>query len=174
MTKEIVGIADEQRRVSSALNQLKVAGFTRQQISGSVAIPGIGVVISAGPLMTALTEGDGPIGGIAEVLVGAGFTEDQARHYQDEIEDGGVLLMVDADDGDESRTATEVFEAVHLSDIADTHPQIFDVPASCYLGPTAAHGRLRQMAHYALRIGSVSIAAIAHRAENIGLRHYPH
>ncbi|MGO9452834.1 MAG: hypothetical protein ACLQDV_17630 [Candidatus Binataceae bacterium] len=170
MTKEILGIADGRERVSYALKRLRVAGFTRQQISGSVAVPGLGVVIPAGPLMMALAEGDGPIGGIAEALVGAGMTEDQARRYEDEIEDGGVLLMVDADDGDESKTATAVFEAARLSDITDTYPQIVDVPASRELDVSAVHGRLRQMAHCALRIGSVSIAAIAHGAENIGLR----
>ena len=73
---------------------------------GALAIPGIGPVLAAGPLVAAL----GPIvggtatgtvigagaGAVAGALVGLGIPEDEARVYEQRFQEGGILVTVKA------------------------------------------------------------------------------
>jgi uncharacterized protein (TIGR02271 family) len=73
---------------------------------GALAIPGIGPVLAAGPLVAAL----GPIvggtatgavigagaGAIAGALVGLGIPEDEAQVYEQRFQEGGILVTVKA------------------------------------------------------------------------------
>lgn len=61
--------------------------------AGTLAIPGIGVVL-AGPLVAALAGlgAGGVAGGLVGALVGAGMTEERARIYEKDIKDGGVVI----------------------------------------------------------------------------------
>lgn len=64
-------------------------------VGSSVAIPGLGLVI-AGPLAAALA-GAGAGGGAGSLLgglIGAGISEERAKRYKSDIEDGGVVLGV--------------------------------------------------------------------------------
>lgn len=63
---------------------------------GSLAIPGVGPFIAAGPIV-ALLAGAGTgatIGGIAGGLIGMGIPEYEAKRYEGFIKDGGILLSV--------------------------------------------------------------------------------
>ncbi|MNI54923.1 hypothetical protein D3C73_1098450 [compost metagenome] len=67
---------------------------------GALAIPGIGPIIAAGPIAAALTGavvGAGT-GGLVGGLIGLGIPEDEAASYDNYVDEGRILVMVDADD----------------------------------------------------------------------------
>jgi hypothetical protein len=63
--------------------------------AGSLAIPGVGVIV-AGPLAAALAgAGAGALtGGLIGALVGAGIPEDRAKQYESDIKGGGIVMGV--------------------------------------------------------------------------------
>ena len=65
---------------------------------GALAIPGIGPIVAAGPLVATLTgAGVGAAtGGLIGALVEAGIPEEEARYYQQGVERGNVLVTVNA------------------------------------------------------------------------------
>jgi hypothetical protein len=74
---------------------------------GALTIPGIGPVLAAGPLATAVTAllgaGAGAVaGGVAGGLLGAlidmGIPEEHASYYAEGVRRGGALVTVDTDD----------------------------------------------------------------------------
>jgi len=67
---------------------------------GAMAIPGIGPVLAAGPLLGALTgAGVGALtGGLIAGLVDLGVPEDDANFYAEGIRRGGTLVTVHAED----------------------------------------------------------------------------
>lgn len=80
---------------------------------GALAIPGIGPVIAAGPLIAAITGGalGAATGGLIGALVDAGVPEEEARHYHTGVERGGILLAVKVPDGEEPMARTLLQEA---------------------------------------------------------------
>ncbi len=80
---------------------------------GALAIPGIGPVVAGGALATALatTAAGGAIGaaagGITGALVGLGIPEEQAKRYNDRVNRGDYLVMVDGTE-DELRRAEPI------------------------------------------------------------------
>jgi hypothetical protein len=79
---------------------------------GALAIPGLGPVIAAGPLMGALAGAGvgGAVGGIAGALIGLGIPEHEAKRYEIRVKEGGVLLSVHSDDPDWAKRAGEILE----------------------------------------------------------------
>ncbi|UQZ35132.1 hypothetical protein C2I18_17320 [Paenibacillus sp. PK3_47] len=66
---------------------------------GALAIPGIGPIIAAGPIAATLTGaavGAGT-GGLVGGLIGLGIPEDEAQTYDNYVDEGRILVMVDAD-----------------------------------------------------------------------------
>src|SRR6202045_1182352 len=59
---------------------------------GALAIPGVGPLIAAGPLMGALAGmgAGGAAGGIIGALAGLGIPEYEAKRYEGRVKDGGV------------------------------------------------------------------------------------
>jgi len=88
-------------------------------IGASIAIPGLGGLIIAGPLAGALAGGGaGAVaGGIIGALVGWGIPEDNARAYQEALRGGGVVLGVVPRDGDDAAKIQEEFQNLHGEDI---------------------------------------------------------
>ena len=78
---------------------------------GALVIPGVGPVIAAGTIATALGSaalgaGIGAAsGGLLGALVGAGIPEEDANVYAEGIRRGGALLTVQADDANAERAA---------------------------------------------------------------------
>jgi Protein of unknown function (DUF2934) len=71
------------------------------------AIPAIGPVIAGGALAAILANaaGGAALGGLVGALVEAGIPEEEAQHYQSELEAGRILVAVKADDRyDEAET----------------------------------------------------------------------
>lgn len=67
---------------------------------GALAIPGIGPVIAAGPLLAALTgAGVGAVtGGIVGALIDLGVPEEEANLYAEGLRRGNILVTVQAPD----------------------------------------------------------------------------
>ena len=63
---------------------------------GALAIPGLGPLVAAGPILGVLAGfGAGSVlGGLAGALVGAGVPEYEAKRYEGRIRSGGALLSV--------------------------------------------------------------------------------
>jgi len=95
---------------------------------GALAIPGIGPVLAGGALATALatTAAGGAIGaaagGVTGALVGLGIPDDRARLYNDRVNRGDYLVMVDGTE-DEIRRAEPILSRHGVQDWG-----IFDAP----------------------------------------------
>ena len=66
---------------------------------GALAIPGIGPIIAAGPIVAGITgaaAGAG-VGGLAGALIGMGIPEEEANHYNDYFHEGKILVLIDGD-----------------------------------------------------------------------------
>ncbi|MET3575427.1 general stress protein [Bhargavaea ullalensis] len=64
---------------------------------GALAIPGIGPIVAAGPIVAGLTgaaAGAG-VGGLAGALIGMGVPEDEAERYETYFNEGKILVLVD-------------------------------------------------------------------------------
>jgi hypothetical protein len=87
---------------------------------GALAIPGIGPVIAAGPLVAALAGigVGGALGGFAGALVGVGIPEYEAKRYEGRLLKGGILLAVHCETSDEINRAKRIMEVSGGEDIA--------------------------------------------------------
>src|SRR6478672_703985 len=87
---------------------------------GSLAIPGVGPFIAAGPIMAALAGVGvgGAVGGLIGALVGMGIPEYEAKRYEGRVKDGGVLLSVHCDTSDEISRAKDLLKQTGADDIA--------------------------------------------------------
>lgn len=97
---------------------------------GSLAIPGIGPFVAAGPIMSALAGATvgGAVGGVSGALIGVGIPEYEAKRYESFVKDGGILLSVHADDGDWSKKAKEILKSSGARDIASTSEEKSERP----------------------------------------------
>src|ERR1700734_1341771 len=89
---------------------------------GALAIPGVGPLIAAGPIVAALTGVGvgGAIGGITGALIGMGIPEYEAKRYEGRIKDGGILLSVHSDDSEWTKRAKEILERTGAQDISSS------------------------------------------------------
>jgi hypothetical protein len=89
---------------------------------GALAIPGVGPLIAAGPIMATLAGAGvgGAIGGIAGALVGLGIPEYEAKRYEGRIQKGGILLSVHCASSDEVKRAKEIIERADGEDVSAT------------------------------------------------------
>jgi hypothetical protein len=87
---------------------------------GSLAIPGVGPFIAAGPIMAALSGAavGGTVGGLTGALIGAGVPEYEAKVYEGKIRKGNYLVAVNSEDGDRVSRAKEIFKDLGAEDIA--------------------------------------------------------
>ncbi|MBY0356136.1 MAG: hypothetical protein K2Q12_10485 [Rickettsiales bacterium] len=79
---------------------------------GSLTVPGVGI-LAAGPLVAILTGAGagGTIGGLSGALIKAGFSDHDARHFEDKIAKGDVVLVVHIDNEKEQLAANEILRA---------------------------------------------------------------
>jgi hypothetical protein len=89
---------------------------------GALAIPGVGPLIAAGPLLAALSgaAAGATVGGIAGGLIGLGIPELEAKRYQNRIAEGNMLISVVAETGDDVDRAKDVLENAGAEDISVT------------------------------------------------------
>jgi hypothetical protein len=89
---------------------------------GSLAIPGVGPFIAAGPILAALggVAAGGAVGGIVGGLIGMGIPEYEAKRYEGKIREGNILISVHAENSDEVTRAKNIFKNAGAEDIAYT------------------------------------------------------
>src|SRR5688500_18275601 len=89
---------------------------------GTLAIPGVGPFIAAGPIMAALGGAaiGGAAGGLVGGLIGMGIPEYEAKLYDGKIRDGNILISVHAEGGDQETTIKEIFKRAGADDIKST------------------------------------------------------
>jgi len=170
MAKQVVGLFDNMQDAQGAVQALRDAGFTADNISvvannasgdatsyetsgdggtraaedagfgmasgavmgglggllvglGALAIPGVGPVIAAGSLATALgttAVGAGlgaAAGGLVGALVGAGIPEEDAHVYAEGVRRGGALVTVTADADEDADRAADILDSYNVVDI---------------------------------------------------------
>ncbi len=87
---------------------------------GVLALPGVGPLIAAGPIMASLAAlgVGGAVGGFVGSLVGMGIPEFEAKLYDVRMKDGGVLVAVHCENSEGISRARDVLKAVGAEDIA--------------------------------------------------------
>ena len=89
---------------------------------GALAIPGVGPLIAAGPIMAALSGAavGAAVGGLTGALVGMGIPEYEAKRYEGKIRDGNILTSVHTEDSGERSRAKDILERAGAEDISYT------------------------------------------------------
>ena len=89
---------------------------------GALAIPGVGPLIAAGPIMAALGGAavGAAVGGVGGALVGMGMPEYEAKRYEGKIREGNILISVHTEDSDERSRVKEVFERHNAEDVSSS------------------------------------------------------
>jgi len=107
------GVDIEDSRTAARLGELS------GQVLAAIALvmPGIGPIVTAGPLSAGLGEAAGHVAGsVASVLSSAGLPESRAEALQQAVESGAVLLGVHAVDSDPERVR-EILRRTGASDV---------------------------------------------------------
>jgi uncharacterized membrane protein len=78
---------------------------------GTLAIPGLGPFIVAGPIMSMLSGAavGGGVGGVTGALIGMGIPEDEAKQYEGNLRAGNILLSVHTHNAHEAKRAEQLF-----------------------------------------------------------------
>jgi hypothetical protein len=99
---------------------------------GALAIPGVGPLIAAGPIMAALAGVGvgGTIGGITGALIGMGIPEYEAKRYEGRIQKGGILLSVHCSTSDEVKRAKDIIERTGGEDVSSSGEASVDTSAN--------------------------------------------
>jgi uncharacterized membrane protein len=86
---------------------------------GALAIPGVGPLIAAGPVVAVLSgvAAGATVGGISGALVGMGIPENEARDYESRLRAGSVLLAVHTESLEEQRLVREILRRGGAHDI---------------------------------------------------------
>ncbi len=89
---------------------------------GALAIPGVGPLIAAGPIMATLAGigVGGAVGGLTGALIGMGIPEYEAKRYEGRLQRGGILLSVHCDTSEEIDQAREILERTGGEDVSST------------------------------------------------------
>src|SRR5258705_10226306 len=89
---------------------------------GTIAIPGLGPFVAAGPIMAALggVAAGATLGGITGALVGMGIPEYEAKMYEGKIREGNILISVHSTDRAERSRAKTIFDNAGAEGISST------------------------------------------------------
>jgi hypothetical protein len=89
---------------------------------GMLAIPGVGPLIAAGPIMATLAGvgAGGAVGGLVGALVGMGIPEYEAKRFEGAVKGGGTLLSVHCATSDLVTLAKRALKETGAQDIASS------------------------------------------------------
>ncbi|MEO6054933.1 MAG: DUF3341 domain-containing protein [Chthoniobacterales bacterium] len=87
---------------------------------GTLAIPGLGAFIAAGPLLAALSgaAAGAAAGGIVGTLIGLGIPEFEAKAYEEKLKTGHFLLAVHIENARQGSHVSEILKKNGLEDIS--------------------------------------------------------
>lgn len=99
---------------------------------GALAIPGVGPLIAAGPIMGALAGlgVGGAVGGLIGAMVGMGIPEYEAKRYEGHLKKGGVLMSVHCSTSEQIDRAKKLLEQTGAQDISSSGEASADYPAT--------------------------------------------
>lgn len=86
---------------------------------GSLAIPGLGPFIAAGPILAAMSgaAAGAAVGGLTGALIGMGIPEYEAKQYEGKLKEGNILISVHTEDRHQRDAAKDIFEAEGAEDV---------------------------------------------------------
>jgi len=89
---------------------------------GALAIPGVGPLIAAGPIVAALAGMGvgGAVGGVTGALIGFGIPEFEAKKYEGRLKKGAILFSVHCDTSEQVTKAKEIVERTGGEDVSST------------------------------------------------------
>ena len=89
---------------------------------GALAIPGVGPLIAAGPIVATLAGAGagGAVGGMVGALVGMGIPEYEAKRYEGAVKGGGTLLSVHCDTSEQVDAAKASLKNTGARDISSS------------------------------------------------------
>lgn len=95
---------------------------------GTLAIPGIGPLIAAGPIVGALAGlgAGGAAGALVGALAGYGIPEYEAKRYEGRVRKGGILVSVHTDDSDWTSKAKAILEETGAEDVSSASESTAD------------------------------------------------
>lgn len=148
MARNIVGLYDNSADAQAALQDLRSAGFSQDQISfvannargeydqyasdadglltglSLFAIPGIGPVAGLGGLATlAGADIDTAVGDLLGALVDVGIPEEDANMYTEGVRRGGTLLMISEAADDQVDRSVDILNRHNVVDIDERGAQ---------------------------------------------------
>ena len=87
---------------------------------GTLAIPGLGPLIAAGPILAALggTAAGATAGSIVGALVGLGIPESEAKVYEERLKEGGYLVAVQVANNEVADMSREIMKRNNLEDVS--------------------------------------------------------
>ena len=93
---------------------------------GALAIPGVGPLIAAGPVLAALSgaAAGAAVGGLTGALVGLGIPELEAKAYEGKIRGGNILIAVHTESREAKDAAEDVLKkagAHHVGTTNESH-----------------------------------------------------
>jgi hypothetical protein len=99
---------------------------------GSLAIPGVGPLIAAGPILATLTGigVGGMAGGIVGGLIGMGIPEYEAKRYEGRVRTGQILLSVHCDNAEWVKRAKATLASTGAEDISSASEAAADYAKS--------------------------------------------
>ena len=94
---------------------------------GAIAIPGVGALMAAGPIVGALAGAavGGAGGSVLGALVGLGVPEIEAKVYEEKLHKGNVLVSVHVDDSAQENMAGQIFAqhaSKHIAAMSEARP----------------------------------------------------
>jgi hypothetical protein len=94
--------------------------------AGALAIPGVGPLIAAGPLVAGLAGLGlgGAVGGLGGALIGMGLPEDEAKRYLNQIGAGHTLLVVHCDTPVDVLKAKDILVASGAADVSASNEPV--------------------------------------------------
>lgn len=100
---------------------------------GALAIPGIGPVVAAGPLLAGLAgAGVGAAtGGLVGALADAGVPDEDAQYYNDGVAKGGALVSVRTDDG-RAQQAADIMNNYDATDVEQRSDSSYSTTDTSY------------------------------------------
>jgi hypothetical protein len=111
---------------------------------GALAIPGVGPLIAAGPIMAALAGlgVGGTVGGLVGALAGMGIPEYEAKRYEGRVKEGGILVSVHCDSSERVSRAKQILKVTGADDIASAGESSHgvDTKASTYVAAEPVGG----------------------------------
>ncbi len=87
---------------------------------GVIALPGLGALVAAGPIMGALSgaAAGATAGGVVGALVGLGIPEYEAKAYEDKLKSGSFLVAVHDVEGDQASKVKDLLKDADAQDIS--------------------------------------------------------